>query len=117
MKTDKHLRKHLKDYLPPSFGISKTQLIFHLDASRSRVISRLQMHRMTADKDAELILDGVELKLIELRLDGKVLPADDYNLTPETLAIESVPDRFELSCEVEIDAAANTRLEIGRAHV
>ena len=111
MKTDKHLRKHLKDYQPPSFGISKTQLIFHLDASRSRVISRLQMHRMTADKDAELVLDGVELKLIELRLDGKVLPTDACSLTPETLTIKSVPDRFELSCEVEIDAAANTRLE------
>jgi aminopeptidase N len=111
MKTDKHLRKHLKDYQPPSFGISETQLIFHLDESRSRVISALQMHRMTADKDAELVLDGIELKLIELRLDGKVLQADDYNLTPETLTIKSVPDRFELSCEVEINAAANTRLE------
>ena len=40
-----------------------------------------------------------------------MLPADDYSLTPETLTIKSVPDRFELSCEVEIDAAANTRLE------
>jgi aminopeptidase N len=111
MKTDKHLRKHLKDYQPPSFGISTTQLVFHLDASHTRVFSVLQLHRLSADKDAELVLDGIELKLVELRLDGVLLQADDYKLTPETLTLESVPDRFELSCEVEIDAAANTRLE------
>jgi len=35
MKTDKHLRKHLKDYQPPEFGISKTHLEFHLDARGS----------------------------------------------------------------------------------
>ncbi len=111
MKTDKHLRKHLKDYQPPDFGISKTRLIFHLEASHTRVCSELQLHRLTADKDAELVLDGIELRLVELRLDGVLLQPDDYSLTPETLTIRSVPDRFELSCEVEIDAAANTRLE------
>jgi len=111
MKTDQHLRKHLKDYQAPSFGISRTQLIFHLDVGCTRVFSVLKLHRLSADKDAELILDGIELTLVELRLDGNLLQPDDYKLTPETLTIKSVPDRFELSCEVEIDAAANTRLE------
>ena len=69
MKTDKHLRKHLKDYQPPDFGINETRLTFHLDESHSRVISTLLMHRETANKDAELVLDGIELNLIELRLD------------------------------------------------
>ena len=111
MKTDHHQRKHLKDYQPPDFGISSTDLIFHLDEACSRVVSRLKMHRLTADKAAELVLDGIELKLISLHLDGKELQAADYSLTAETLTIKSVPDSFELSCEVEIDAAANTRLE------
>jgi len=61
MKTDKHLRKHLKDYQPPDFGISETRLVFHLQASRTRVISHLKMHRISADKNAELVLDGIEL--------------------------------------------------------
>jgi aminopeptidase N len=59
MKTDKHLRKHLKDYQPPEFGISKTHLEFHLDASCTRVLSRLQMHRMSSNGSAELVLDGI----------------------------------------------------------
>ena len=62
MKTDKHLRKHLKDYQPPDFGISQTRLQFFLEAGRTRVVSHLQMHRNTADKNAALVLDGVEIE-------------------------------------------------------
>ncbi len=111
MKTDQHKRKHLKDYRPPDFGISKTELIFELDGSRTRVKSRLQLQRKTAGRDAALVLDGIELKLIELRLDGELLQAGDYQLTAETLTLESLPDQFEIYSEVEVDAAANTRLE------
>jgi aminopeptidase N len=111
MKTDKHLRKHLKDYQPPDFGISQTSLVFHLEPARTRVISHLQLHRITADKNAELVLDGVELKLIELRLDGELLSPQDYQLGDDSLTIGVPADSFEISCEVEIDAAANTRLE------
>jgi aminopeptidase N len=111
MKTDKHLRKHLKDYQPPDFGITKTRLVFHLEPTRTRVISHLQMHRISADRGAELVLDGVELKLIELRLDGELLSEKDYRLGDDSLTIIAPGDSFEVSCEVEIDAAANTRLE------
>jgi aminopeptidase N len=111
MKTDKHLRKHLKDYQPPDFAISQTRLVFHLEPARTRVISHLQLHRITADKNAELVLDGVELKLIELRLDGELLSPQDYQLGDDSLTIGVPADSFEISCEVEIDAAANTRLE------
>ncbi|MCP4769547.1 MAG: aminopeptidase N [Gammaproteobacteria bacterium] len=111
MKTDKHLRKHLKDYQPPDFGISQTRLVFHLEPTRTRVISHLQVHRITADMNAELVLDGVDLKLIELRLDGELLSAQDYRPGDDSLTIGRLADNFEISCEVEIDAAANTRLE------
>jgi len=111
MKTDQHLRKYLKDYQPPAYEIMKTELVFHLDAQRTRVVSRLQMRRTAAAKNKKLVLDGVELTLLELSVDGKLLQPGDYKLGPETLTIKSVPDHFELSCEVEIDAASNTRLE------
>ncbi|MDH3856834.1 MAG: aminopeptidase N, partial [Gammaproteobacteria bacterium] len=111
MKTDQHLRKYLKDYQPPAYEITKTELVFHLEARRARVISRLQMRRTATGKGNELVLDGVELTLIELRVDGKLLQPDDYKLGSETLTVKSVPGHFEFSCEVEIDAAENTRLE------
>ncbi len=111
MKTDQHLRKHLKDYQPPDFGISETHLEFHLDASRTRVCSRLQMHRISSDPAAELVLDGIEMKLLELRLDGRLLGADEYRVDAESLTLANLPERFEIRCEVEINAEANTRLE------
>jgi aminopeptidase N len=111
MKTDKHQRKHLKDYQPPDFSIFETHLVFHLDATRTRVVSRLQMRRETTAENAPLVLDGIELKLLELRVDGRLLAPAEYRVEDESLTIMSVPDRFELGCEVEIDAAANTRLE------
>lgn len=111
MKTDQHKRKYLKDYRPPDFDILKTELRFELDASCTRVKSRLQLQRRSASPAAELVLDGIELKLLELRLDGELLQAGDFELTAENLILKSVPDRFEIYCEVEVDAAANTRLE------
>jgi len=111
MKTDKHLRKHLKDYQAPDFGISETHLEFHLEGSQTRVLSRLQMHRLTSNESAELVLDGIELDLLELRLDGRLLHVDEYQQDDETLTVMQVPAHFEISCVVEIDPAANTRLE------
>ena len=111
MKTDQPVRKHLKDYRPPDFTIDETRLQFHLDAASTRVCSRLQIRRNTDDKTAPLVLDGIELTLRELQLDGQPLLAEQYKLGSESLTIGTVPDAFELYCEVEIDAAANTRLE------
>ncbi len=111
MKTDQHKRKYLRDYRPPDFVIEKTHLVFHLDENRTRVGSRLQLRRNTPDGKAPLVLDGIELTLLELRLDGRLLEPGDFERDSETLTIGKVPDRFEISCEVEIDPAANTRLE------
>jgi aminopeptidase N len=111
MKTEKHLRKHLKDYQPPDFGISETYLEFHLGASSTRVHSRLQMHRLASNEAAELVLDGVALNLLELRLDGRLLSPDEYQQEDETLTVMQLPQHFEISCVVEIDPASNTRLE------
>jgi len=111
MKTDQHKRKYLKDYRAPDFTITKTDLVFVLDESSTRVKSRLQIERRTGDCDTALVLDGIELKLIELQLDGEPLRPEAYTLTAEQLCIDKVPDRFEIYTEVEIDAASNTRLE------
>ena len=110
MKTDKHQRKYLKEYRPPDFSITHTWLRFDLHETGTRVESRLQIHRNGA-VDAPLILDGIDLDLLELRLDGRLLAPEEYRLDDESLCIESVPAQFEIGCTVEIDASSNTRLE------
>ena len=111
MKTDQHKRKYLKDYQPPAFTIDQTHLVFHLDPSRTRVESCLKIRRLSEDRTAALVLDGVELELVDLHLDGRLLEASEYQLDEQELSIASVPDEFEIRCTVFIDPAANTRLE------
>jgi len=111
MKTDQHVRKYLKDYEAHPFSIEKTHLQFYLGEQCTRVISRLQLRRQSADASAALLLDGVGLELVDLQLDGRSLSADEYEQAAESLTIGSVPDSFELRCEVKINPAANTRLE------
>ena len=111
MKTDQHQRKPLKDYQPPDFAITDTQLEFHLAPGSTRVRSRLQMQRLAVDPASERVLDGIELKLLEVSVDGRTLAADAYRLDDETLTLTDLPERFEFACEVEIDPEANTRLE------
>ena len=111
MKTDQHKRKYLKDYQPPAFTIDKTDLVFHLDPAQTRVESRLAIRRLSQDSGAPLVLDGVELELIDIRVDGELLETQSYRQEEESLTIYSVPDAFELRCTVVIDPASNTRLE------
>src|SRR5690606_18785644 len=63
-----------------------------------------------ADPAAPLVLDGDELKLESVRLDGRMLAADEYTLEPDKLVIPNVPERFILEMVSTIDPAANTKL-------
>ncbi len=111
MKTDQHLRKYLKDYQPPAFSIEQTELIFYLGERHTRVRSRLQLKRNPLGSSQDLVLDGVDLKLISISLDGVTVAADRLQIQAEQMTVKNVPEAFVLETEVEIDPAANTRLE------
>ena len=111
MKTVPNQRKKLSDYRAPDFTISRTSLEFDLDEQRTRVKSRLKISRLCSDKAASLELDGIELKLLNISIDNVPLETEQYELGDEILTVYSVPDEFELACEVEINPSANTRLE------
>ena len=60
---------------------------------------------------APVVLDGDELRLRSVKLDGAALAADAYVATPDGLTILQPPPRaFVLETEVEIDPSANTKL-------
>ena len=100
----------LEDYRPPAFTVETVRLDFDLQPSATRVYARLELRRGD-DPGAPLVLDGVRLKLISAKLDGRALSPGDYSLDAETLTIAPVPDAFVLETEVEIDPQANTALE------
>ena len=101
-----------EDYRVPNFLVESVDLVFDLGEERTTVRSRLAVRRNpdTAEPSAPLVLDGEELTLKELRLDGEPLGDNRYRLEPERLAIPDVPDRFKLEVTTEIDPKANTKL-------
>ena len=107
---------YLKDYTVPDFLISHVDLNFNLTEDSTRVISRLTLTRNPASQtgDAPLVLLGENLKLIRVIIhDDKELSESDYQLTPDSLIIHSVPQHreFILTIENTINPKANTALE------
>jgi aminopeptidase N len=103
----------LTDYRPPNFLIDRVDLTFELDETNTRVKSRLQIRRNpeTSDRAAPLRLDGEELRLLLLALDGEPLGTNRYQLLADGgLLLADVPDAFVLDVETRIAPASNTAL-------
>ncbi|MBF0183852.1 MAG: aminopeptidase N [Magnetococcales bacterium] len=104
--------KYLHDYRPPDFLLEGVTLTFFLDPQQTEVQSRLQLVRNPHGSDnAPLALDGQDLTLLSLHLDGSPLSAQQYQLTAEQLIIAAPPDRFVLEIRTRIHPDANTALE------
>ncbi len=103
---------YLKDYLPPAYYIDQTELDFELHEDHSLVTSRLHIRRNeSSGSQTELKLHGQELELLEVAIDGRVLAAQEYTVSPDYLLIPSVPNTFILRCKTRIHPEKNTSLE------
>ena len=103
---------YLKDYKKPDYTISEVQLRFELFNDKTLVHASLHiMATANVSKDTPLVLQGEQLKLIEVSLDGQPIQEKDYLQTADTLQISHVPQNFVLNTQVEIDPANNTALE------
>lgn len=103
---------YLKDYAPPPFLITTVELDITIRDTDTIVTSTLAVVRNphTVDPEAPLILDGEELELLDLRIDGRVLAENQYKLGPEYLTIPDVADKFWFESQVRIVPQNNTQL-------
>lgn len=99
----------LKDYKAPAFAVESINLDFNLNEDVCRVLARSEITKKT--QHAELHLNGVDLKLISVKINGQPLTADQYKLTDKELIIPSTPERFTLEVETELQPQNNTSLE------
>jgi aminopeptidase N len=107
------LPTRLADYRPSAFLVDTVELTFDLEPADTRVAARLTLRRnpAAADADAALRLDGDELALVALALDGRPLDAGEYALEKDgSLVIENVPDAFVLDIASRIAPERNTAL-------
>ena len=103
----------LADYRPPDFLIDNVELEFDLGDSETRVKSHLTLHRNPDAKtpNAPLRLDGDELELVAIGIDGKPLAPGGYQLEPDgALVIPQTPDAFALDITTRIHPERNTAL-------
>jgi len=103
----------LKDYCEPDYWVKKVDLSFLLAPTETVIVSKLAIERnKTSVTDEPLILDGDDLQLVSVSVNGKALGDDDYTVTPQFLKINNVPGekKFHVSIETRINPEANTKL-------
>lgn len=100
---------YLKDYTKPAFQISNAVLHFNLHEDVTQVRQRSTYHMKDGAQD--LWLDGEQLTLKRLALNGKELSASEYRVQEKGLKILKVPESFELEIETELKPQLNTSLE------
>src|SRR5512143_4047405 len=99
-----------EDYRPPDYRIETVDLDFDLGAEATRVKAKLAIRAADEGATQPLVLDGDELKLVSIALDGNRLAPGDYAIDDKSLTIARPPKSFTLAIETEIAPAANTKL-------
>lgn len=102
--------KYLKDYQKSIFTLESVALGFDLRDRLTHVSARLMVQRQT-EGDNPLVLQGHDMTLCSVAVDGRELSPSEYELTDKTLTLKNLPDRFELLIKNDIDPANNTALE------
>ena len=111
-KKEKPKTTYRDDYAPPDYWIDSVRLDFDLDERCTRVHATLAVRRneiLSGDPPA-FVLNGEELELVRVVLDGRTLEKSEFDAQGDELRIHSVPARFTLETEVTIDPKANTAL-------
>ena len=103
----------LADYREPDFAIARVELDFALNEETTMVTSRLSIEpRRGAPKNQPLFLNGEDLELVSVAIDGRPLAADAYETSNEGLTVFQLPmGAFTLEASVQIRPQDNTKLE------
>ena len=102
----------LEDYLPPPFLVDDIHLEFLLNEDYTQVNSTLSIRKNpVAENSQDIFLNGEELELEDIQINGEVLKEAKYQIQEKGLSIFRVPDEFKLSVSVKIKPQLNTRLE------
>src|SRR6266851_242549 len=110
MRTEDARPVRLEDYRPPDWLVETVELEVSLHPTATRVRATLML-KPNGAAAAPLILDGEELTLTGLTLDGAPLPPEQYVVTADRLTIAQPPQRpFRLTIETTVDPSANTEL-------
>lgn len=113
MRTEQPKMIRLSDYRLPDYLIDETFLTFELFEDYALVHARLLMQRNLGLDNSlpPLVLDGQQLELVAIAVDGQSLSAAEYIVTDSHLQLQPTCAAFELTTTVRIEPQNNTALE------
>ncbi|MBE1160119.1 aminopeptidase N [Dyella acidiphila] len=100
----------LDDYRRPAWTVASIELDVDLGIDRTEITSRLHLRRDPA-QSLPLRLDGENLELLSITLDGRALADADYRYADGVLEVAAVQDNSTLETRVRVRPAENTALE------
>ena len=101
-----------KDYKAYPWDVTKLDLYF--DIGRESTAVRAEMEFQLKNKESttqDIVLNGSNLELLSLSVNGRLLSDDEYVINGETLTIPDAPRKSVLKSEVRIHPASNSALE------
>jgi aminopeptidase N len=99
-----------KDYTPPAFLVDTVELGFDLAPAQTVVASRITLRQNPASSSHDIVLHGEAIELVQVRVNGKLLGAGDYQLNESVLTIRNAPAEVVLEIETLCAPAENTTL-------
>ena len=102
--------KRRADYQPPAFSIATVDLHITLHPTQTKVISTLAVTRSGANNNL-LVLDGDNLSLDSIAINGTPLSTSEYTVTDSSLSIVTDLDDFVLEITNTIAPEQNKALE------
>jgi len=100
-----------KDYTQPNYWVDSVNLALMIEPDFTLVKSKIVFKQNHDIGENTLILNGVDIELLSVVIDGKKLSSEAYIIDDESLTINNVPDTFELQVENKIYPSKNTALE------
>ncbi len=95
------------DYAPPAYWIDTVDLSFDLDPAKTRVLNKMTVRRNAAVPAQPLRLDGDELNLARVMVNGQ---GCSFKMDGDTLVLDNLPDACELEIFTTCNPAKNTKL-------
>ncbi|MEC7362274.1 MAG: aminopeptidase N [Pseudomonadota bacterium] len=100
--------KYRADYRPPACKVISAGLDISIHDDRTFVTTTLELERVGDDP---FLLNGRDLALHELSIDGRVLDEADWPVSEAGLSLSDLPDKCVVRTRAECHPESNTALE------
>ena len=101
--------RYLKDYQAPEVAIKTVDLTFALADTKTVVTNKMNIDNLAGV--TRLVMDGEQLNLLSININGRALPESEYTISDDNIEITVPTGSFELLIQTQISPVDNTALE------